>query len=376
MGTTKKYDAVIIGGGIAGAGLAALAPGAARTLLVEAESQPGYHSTGRSAAVFSRNLGCNIIRRLSADSEPYLRAPPADWVCGPVMSPMALLWIADDSGRDQLNAQLTEENMSAITAEQALAMFPLLRPGHVALAALESGAGALDVHRLHMAYLKSFRHRGGTVLTGARVDGLEHQADGWQIRAGAHRLVAQVVINAAGAWADRIAEMAGIGSLGIQPRRRTMAVLPLPDQTAGEPWPMVIDAGLSWYAKPEPGHLLVSPADEDPVPAQDIQPDDLVLAKGLDRFEQATTYPVRRVLRSWSGLRSFVADERPVVGFDSRAEGFFWLAGQGGVGIQTSPAVSRLAATLLAEREPRNETMIGDPIDAALVAALSPARFS
>lgn len=366
MDHTKLYDVAIIGAGIAGTGLGAMMDNPEGALIIEAESQPGFHSTGRSAAIFARNLGNDIVRRLTRDSAEFLSGPPDEWGASSFITPQDILWLADDpTGEAALESELAQDTVEEISVERAKAMFPLLREDRVRRCALETGTGALDVHGVHQTYQNRFRARGGERLLDARVTELGRENGSWWIQAGPHRINARVVVNAAGAWADRIAAMAGIPTVGLQPKRRSVALLPPPEGESMTGWPVIVDAAFRWYAKPETGRILVSPCDEDPVDPQDIHPDDMVIAEGLDRFETATGYPLRRVLRSWAGLRSFVSDETPVVGHDPDHEGFFWLAGQGGFGIQTSPALSRTAAELLA----------GRAIDRDLAGALSPARF-
>lgn len=360
-------DVAVIGAGIAGVGVAAKLAPDARVVVIEAEDRPGAHATGRSAAIFLRNYGGPEIRALTRASDQTFTEPPASWGCPPLLSPRGQLMVAGEAQIAALEHELaTTTGFERISPAEALALVPILRPEAVAAAAWERDARDIDVDALHQAWLRLIRRHGGQVLTRARVTAIDRVQGIWLITAGGQIITAPVLVNAAGAWADAVATMGGARPLGLQPRRRSMAVLPQP---GADSWPLFGDAAETWYAKPAGGALMVSPADEDPIPAQDAAPDDLVLAEGLDRFERATRYTVRTQPRAWAGLRTFAPDRVPVVGYDSRIEGFFWLAGQGGYGIQSAPALSRLAANLVQRKDVAPEL-------APIVPALSPARFS
>jgi D-arginine dehydrogenase len=366
----RETDIVVIGAGIAGAGVAAMLAGKRRVVLLEREDQPGYHTTGRSAALFLQNYGNGPIRALTRASGPYLRKPPADVCEHPVLSPRGALFVAGPGAQDAYDALLAEaDGLQPQTVDQAVKRCPILRRDHLIAAAFEPDAQDIDVAALHQGWLGKARRGGVEVVTNAEVRALTATNGGWRVETGAGALTASVVVNAAGAWADVIAGLAGLKPVGLQPMRRSMAVLPPPAGHDIADWPLVADVEEHWYAKPEAGRLWVSPADEDPVEPHDAYVDDMVLAEGLARFQDATTVEVTRVERSWAGLRTFAPDRTPVVGFDPAAAGFFWLAGQGGYGIQTSPAMSALAAALVLGDAPP------PAIDAAVVAALSPARF-
>jgi D-arginine dehydrogenase len=256
-----------------------------------------------------------------------------------------------------------------ITPEEAVKLVPLLRRERIVRACYEAGASDIDVDRLLQGYVRLLRRHGGRLATGTRAEEISRRDGVWRLRTAAGEFEAPIVVNAAGAWADRVAVLAGIAPLGLTPLRRSAAILPAPEGHDVTRWPAVCSMSETWYAKPEAGKLMVSPADEDPVEPHDAWPDDMVLAEGLDRYEQAVTLPVTRVERTWAGLRTFAPDRTPVVGFDPASEGFFWLAGQGGYGIQTAPALSRLAAALIA-----GET--GEAVlPLAAVTALAPARL-
>ena len=367
---TYSADIAIIGAGIAGAGAAAMLAEAARVVLIEREERPGYHTTGRSAALYLRNYGNRPIRALTRASGDYLTHPPADVCERSLLSPRGALFVAGPDIEDAYDLLLAEaEGLAPCPVERALELCPILRPDRVVAAAYEPDAQDIDVAALHQGWLAKAKRSGCTVLTDAEVLVLERTGGLWRVETRAGLVEAPVILNAAGAWTDVVARLAGLPPVGVTPMRRTIAVLPAPAGYAIDRWPLIIDVAERWYAKPEAGRLLVSPADEDPVEPHDAYVDEMVLAEGLHRFQEATTIEVTRVERSWAGLRTFAPDRTPVVGFDPLTEGFFWLAGQGGYGIQTSPAMSCLAAALIRGEAPP------PGIDDAVIAALSPARF-
>ncbi|TQV68065.1 NAD(P)/FAD-dependent oxidoreductase [Denitrobaculum tricleocarpae] len=370
MTQAAAYDVAIIGGGIAGAGAGAMLCGDRRCLLLEAEDQPGHHSTGRSAAVFILNYGNAPIRALTRASESYLVSPPADISEHTLLSPRGHLALAEESGRAQFDALLGEsQGLDPVTPERAVARIPILKQDSIFAAAYEADARDIDINSLHQGWLRKFKRSGGEVCTKARVTRLAHKNGIWEIETGAGAFQAETIVNAAGAWADKVAEMAGLAPVGLTPMRRSIAVIPAPEGHDVMAWPLVSDVEERWYMKPDAGHLFVSPADEDPVEPHDVYPDDMVLAEGVHRFETATSVEVTRVLRSWAGLRTFASDRTPVVGFDPAAENFFWLAGQGGYGIQTSPAMAQVAAALIMGQP------TSDIVSDETISALSPARF-
>lgn len=364
---TETADIIVIGAGMAGASAAAEMSRGARVVVLESEAQPGYHSTARSAAIFIPSYGNAAVRQLNRASLPLLQRHPFDPEGGGVLSPRGILTLA---GADQVAhiEQLLAESDGAeeITAEQALALVPILRPEAIARAVYEADALDIDVDRLHQFYLRHLKTSGGAVVCNAGVTKLTRGDGGWRAETPAGTFAAPVVVNAAGAWADPIASLAGVAPLGLQPLRRSAAILPAPAGYDIDRWPLAGDAAETYYFKPEAGKLMVSPADATPVEPHDAWPDDMDLAEGLDRFSRAVDYEVTRVERSWAGLRTFAPDRALVIGFDPAAEGFFWLAGQGGYGIQTAPGAARLAAGLLLD----GAAPLGvDP------APFSPARF-
>lgn len=369
MGETIKADVAVVGAGIAGAGFAASLNGA-RVALIEAESRPGHHATGRSAAILLRNYGNAAIRALTRASVPLFEGADPELFPHPLLSPRGLLYVADEAGKDAFDKLLAyDDGLEPITREEALARVPALRSERLAQAALERDAADIDVASLHQGFLKGAARKGATLLADAPVTHASREGNIWRIETKQGVVEAPVLVDAAGAWADRVAGLAGAKPLGLVPLRRSMAVLPPDPRFDIRSWPLIADAAEGWYAKPEAGRLLVSPAEEHPAEPHDAFADDMVLAEGLDRFERHMDWPVTRVERSWAGLRTFAPDRTPVVGFDAELPGFFWLAGQGGYGIQTAPALSLLAAKLCAGETPSRE-------DAPLVASLSPVRFT
>ena len=351
---TASADIIVIGGGIAGVSAAyELAAEPSSVLLLEAEDQLAYHSTGRSAAMFILNYGPPSVRALTAAGRVFFETPPEGFAEHPLVGPRGILTVARTGQERDIAALVSEgRGIVAMSPEEALAKVPLLRRGHLATAAYEADAREIDVHALHSGYVKGLRARGGRIVTRARVQGLERRGAGWVVETTAGPFTAPVVVDAAGAWADEVAALAGLDPLGLVPKRRTAIIVDGSGEACdSSAWPVVADVGHSWYFKPEAGgKLLVSPGDETPMPPCDIRPDELDIAMTVERFEQAMDLPVRRVEHSWAGLRTFAPDGTLIIGWDPRAEGFFWLAGQGGYGIQTAPAAAKLAAALVARR--------------------------
>ncbi|MSO54589.1 MAG: FAD-binding oxidoreductase [Rhodospirillales bacterium] len=374
-------DVLVIGAGIAGASAAAeiiaRRKGKSGTVvLLEAEDAPGFHSTGRSAALYTETYGHRVVRALTKASRPFLERPPSGFTEHPILGQRGVLHIARADQRVYAERTYAEcrdlaPGIRLIAEAEARALFPALRPGYVAIAVHEADAMDIDVNALHQGYLRRFRADGGTVVTGARVTRLERKDGRWRIGAGSDAHTARVVVNAAGAWGDVVAAAVGIAPLGLSPKRRTAITFDTPTGMDSRAWPMVIDAQEEFYVKPESGRLLASPADETPMDPCDVQPDELDIAITVDRVQQATTLEITTLRNRWAGLRSFFPDKVPVCGFDPRAEGFFWLAGQGGYGIMTSPALACLTAALITgEDVPADMQALG-----LSVADLSPARF-
>ena len=367
------FDVVVIGAGIAGASLAAEIARTHRTLVLEREEFPGYHSTGRSAALFSEIYGNDLVRALSRASRDFLFSPPEGFAPQPLVKARGALHIATEAQRAALEAFASNVDVAGtirwVQPHDAVCACPILQPDYVAAAVIEDDAADVDIDALHQGYLRRFRSQGGALLVNTEVERLQHRGNAWTIATRKEEFSAPVVVNAAGAWADAIAEAAGARPLGIQPCRRTAVLVALPEGCSPDAWPMVIDIDETFYMKPDAGLLLISPADETPIEACDVQAEELDVATAIHRVEQATTLEIKRVRKRWAGLRSFASDRSPVIGFDATAPGFFWLAGQGGYGIQTAPAAASIAATIL-----RGQTPAAN-LGAIDLSQLSPQRF-
>lgn len=362
-----SYDVVIIGGGIAGLSAAAFLSDTAKVAVIEAEPHLGYHSTGRSAAIFIRNYGNDTLRALNAVAAQFFETD-TQVLTDPVLSPRGELLIAKPDELGAIDAYCDgATGLERLSAAEACELVPILNPAGFSAAVYEPDAQDIDVDRLLQRYAAVTRANGGQIVTGQPVQMIEKSGDVWMVTTNQATYQAPVVINAAGAWGDHIGQMAGLRPLGLQPYRRSAVIMAIPDTMTCTHWPLFGSIQEEWYAKPDAGRLMISPADADPIDAQDVYPDDLVLAQGLDRFERATTISVTRPLRSWAGLRSFLPDHTPAVGFDPAANGFFWLIGQGGYGVQTSPALGQLTRDLVLG----HRAAVADQI----VAALAPDRF-
>ena len=370
----QRCDFLIVGAGIAGASAGYELADYGNVVVLEREEAPGYHTTGRSAAQFLETYGNAAIRRLTRASRPFYEAPPEGFAEHPLLSPRPTIYLARDDQLDALAAFEAGEEAGTIdrlNAAEVAAQVQVLRPGYATAGLVEQSACDIDVHALHQGYLKGLRQRGGAVATRAEVSALARRDGLWQVETRAGAFAAPVLVNAAGAWADTLGEIAGATPIGLVPKRRTVITFDGPEGVDCRAWPLVADIEEQFYFKPESGRLLASPADETPMPPCDVQPEELDVAVIVDRIESATTLKVRRIEHKWAGLRSFVADKSPVIGFDEALEGFFWLAGQGGYGIQTAPAAGRTAATLITEgRLPEDVAALGVSPD-----ELAPARL-
>lgn len=353
-------DFLIIGGGIAGISAAARLSHLGKVVILEAEDHVAHHASGRSAALYEPRYGLPPVVELSLAAGAHFHAAE-------VLSPRGLMLVARAGQEAEFAEEAALMHLEPITVEEALGVVPILDPAVVAQAAWADHALDIDTDRLIQGFLREARGNGAELFCGHRATAIERRAEGWLVTAGAAEFGARMVVNAAGPWADAVARMAGVAPLGFTPMRRSMARLPAPGGRDLRGWPMLFGTGETWYAKPDAGALIVSPAEEHPMEPHDAWADDMVLAEGLARYEEMVTEPVTRLLASWAGLRTFAPDRVLVIGPDPAVPSFFWLAGQGGYGFQTSPAASRLAADLIGGRQPE--------IDAATVAALSPARF-
>ena len=353
----QEYDFVIIGAGIAGVSVAYHLGPHARVLILERENVAAYHTTGRSAALHSETYGSAEIRAITVASGRFYRNPPAGFADHPVLTPRGALIVgrADQSAAlDKAHADYAAlvPSVRRIDRTEALKLQPLLRPEAVrGGGVLEPEADDMDVAAIHGGFLRGARAAGCALRLSAELTALERQAGRWSIKLRDGEIVSATnVVNAAGAWADVVGGLAGARTIGLVPKRRTAFTFDAPAGLDIAALPMTIDFDESFYFKPEVGQFLASPADETPSPPCDAQPEEMDIAIAVDRIESATTLSIRRIKNRWAGLRSFVADKNLVVGYDPLAQGFFWLAGQGGYGIQTAAAAGRLAAALALEQ--------------------------
>ncbi len=380
-----RVDIAIVGAGIAGASLShaltqgtAGAPAPAGTvLLLEAESQPGYHSTGRSAAMFMESYGPPQVRALTRASRRFYETPPAGFAEHLLVGPRGALYVAWDDqlpALDQLQHSLQAggSHVERLDATAARALVPVLRAEGLQAALYEADALDMDVAALHQAWLGGARRQGAALWTDARLQQAQHDGREWALLLDdGRRAQARLLVDAAGAWADDVAARCGVAVLGIQPRRRSAFTFDAPAGLDFRGWPTVCGVAEDWYIKPDAGQLLGSPANADPVPPQDVQPEELDIALGVHAIERDTTLQIGRPRRSWAGLRSFAPDGEPVIGFDARQPAFFWLVGQGGYGIQSAAGAAALAASLL-QHQPLPADLAAQGVEPSL---LSPARF-
>jgi D-arginine dehydrogenase len=367
---THTTDVIVIGAGIAGATAAAQLAADHRVALVEAEEQAGFHATGRSAAMWILNYGPADVRALTGLSRAFFETPPAGFTETPLMSRRPFCFLAPPEQLPDLDALLAGGiGLREMSIAELRDKVPALRPGYAVAAAIEDDAFDMDVAALHQGFLRLLRRRGGVLALRSRTGRIERRAGAWDVEVtGGAVFRAPVVVNAAGAWGDEVAAQAGLRPLGLQPKRRTGVIIdPAPWDVTG--WPLLNDVAHTWYTRPEARtKLMVTPCDETDMPAHDVQPDELDIAIGIDRMQQALDIEVRRVERAWSGLRTFTPDRSLAIGWDGAGEGFFWSVGQGGYGIQTSPAAGRLVADLIAGRDPGQA--------GAILAMVDPRRFA
>lgn len=366
-------DIIVIGAGIAGSSAAAHLAKDYKLVILEMEERPGYHSTGRSAATYEPNYGPPSIRSLTRAARGFFETPPQGFAAAPLVSPRQTIFVVPDHQQEQAERLLkTGVSFSEISFAEARRQFPPLRESYARHAMLDPTTADIDVDLLHQGFLRLTKAEGGEIICRAPVETIGRLNGAWQASTPVGTFSAPILINAAGAWGDEIARLAGLKPRGLQPKRRSMAVVPVPADMNVMDWSFVGDVGETWYAKPSGGRLLVSPAEAEPVEPHDAYADDMTLAEGIARFQEAVDFEVTRLEGSWGGLRSFVPDGNLVCGFDKDAEGFFWLIGQGGYGIQTSPALGELAAALV-----RDAAMPGYIEREGLrLEDISPARFS
>lgn len=350
--SAHRYDVLVIGGGIAGVSIGSAVAGARSVGLLEMESTLAFHTTGRSAAVFVESLGSEVIRALTRASKPTLLDPPAEFESSP-MTPLPMLTIAAP-GRGQELADYHRDvlqlvpDATLVEPDGAVELNRLLRPERVELAMHEPGAMELDVHALHQGFLRALRQKGGVVHSSSRVVGARRSGGAWRVETAAGDVLeAPVVVDAAGAWADEVATEFGAARVGIQPMRRSIFTVAAPAGVDVPGLPLTADFDSAFYFKPEGGQVLCSPVEETPHGPADVRADQFEIARAIDAINEATRLAIRSVRSEWAGLRSFVGDRNPVVGYDPVVEGFFWFAGQGGYGIQISPSLARAGGALL-----------------------------
>jgi D-arginine dehydrogenase len=364
------FDVVVIGAGIAGATVAAALAADRRIALIEAEEVAGYHTTGRSAALWTVNYGPPDVRRLTLLSRAFLEAPPAGFADYALLSRRRAVLLAPAHYRAELDLMLAEGlGLREASIAEVRQIVPALRPGYAVAALIEDDAFDIDVSALHQGFLRQLRAHGGVLALRHRAGRIERRNALWDVHTSAGEIFrAPLVVNAAGAWGDEVAGQAGVAPVGLTPCRRTAAIID-PQPYDVHAWPMLNGFSPDWYARPEArARLMVSLADETPTHPHDVQPEEIDVATAIDRMQQALDIAVRRIERSWAGLRTFTPDGSLAFGWDRAAEGFFWCVGQGGYGIQTSPAAGRLVADLISGRDP------GEAAD--VVAAVDPARFN
>jgi D-arginine dehydrogenase len=373
----REFDAAIVGAGIAGASLGYRLAARRSVVLLERESQAGYHSTGRSAAMFMESYGPPMVRALTRASRAFYEQPPAGFAEYPILTPRGALYVAAP-GQEELLVKTQAElestgcKVKRLDAESTLAKAPCLKPDMVTGSLLDVDAKDVDVGALHQGFLRGLRAQGGEIRTNACVRAARRVGGAWELTLPEGESIrAKTVVDAAGAWADEVAQVFGAKSVGLQPCRRSAFTFSPPEGMNASRWPAVVGIDESWYFKPDAGLLLGSPANADPVPPHDVVPEELDIALGIHRIEEMTTLTIRRPKATWAGLRSFVGDGELVIGFDGSCPGFFWLSAQGGYGIQSAAGASLLAASLL----------LGEPLPEALRAQgvkpelLAPTRF-
>ncbi len=372
MNNPATYDVIVIGAGVVGIAVASVLSNDLRVLILERETVPMYHSTSRSAAMLIESYGGSAMEQFIRGSRPFFVNPPAGFCDAPLASPRGIVTLAkigQEALLKQAFAGQTGSDLMSIAALQQ--RIPAIRAGKFTGGLLDENAMDLDVDQLCQGYLRQFKQLGGELVCGAEVKQIQRRQGLWTVGSSAGDYSAPRLINAAGAWADDVAKMAQLTGLGLLPHRRTAAIVAF-EQPAGRDWPMIGDFDETWYGRPEGEWMMVSLAEETPMQACDAWPDDIDVATGIDNFQQALDLgEVTKVVRSWAGLRTFSPDRHPVVGFDPRQEGFFWLAGQGGSGIHSAPALTHAAASLITG----NTFPEWLKVDTALITSLSPRRF-
>ncbi|MGD9811620.1 MAG: NAD(P)/FAD-dependent oxidoreductase [Sphingobium sp.] len=368
-----ESDVIVVGAGIAGSGVATELASDRRVTLLEQESHPGIHATGRSAALHSEIYGNPCIRQLTKASRDFFLEGADGMVFA---TPRGCVHIATEAQRARLEDFEAQTGVGPaverIDARELHRLVPVLRPDVAVAALAERHAYDLDVDAIQRHFLGRLRRHGGSVYCDTPALEITFAAGKWTITTPDRAFRAPVLVNAAGPWGDVVAARAQVRAIGLEPKRRTAALIDPPQGVNPVGWPAVIDIDERFYFKPEAGKILVSPADETPSEPCDAYPEDLDVAIAVDRVQQVADILATRVSHRWAGLRTFTADRTPAVGYDAEAPGFFWLVGQGGYGIQTSPALSRLAAALV-RKGPAPDDLLALGVN---VSDLSPTRFN
>jgi D-arginine dehydrogenase len=367
-----KTDFLVVGAGIAGASVAARLAETHSVIVCDMEERAGYHTTGRSAASYEPNYGPPPMLALTRASAHFFHEPPQGFADAPLLIHRDSIFL-EARGQEQHTSKLLAQAsaLDEISIAETQSRFPILRENYATRAFLDRHTADMDVDLIHRGFIKMARSHGAQFLLSAPVNGIEKQGTDWLARAGEHTIRTQTIVNAAGAWGDVVAGLANVQPIGLVPKRRSIGVIPISRDDHWQDWPMVTDVGETWYAKPQSGKMIVSSADATPVEPHDAYADDMAIAEGVERLMTATTLEVDRLDHSWGGLRTFASDGNPVVGFDPHTEGFFWLVGQGGYGIQSCPALS-VAAADMARGHYVNKNILDLGLD---VPEIKPERF-
>ncbi|MBD9679779.1 FAD-binding oxidoreductase [Pseudomonas sp. PDM18] len=371
-----EVDYLIIGGGIAGASTGYFLSRHGKVVVLERESHAGYHSTGRSAALYTVAYGTPQVRALTAASRDFFDNPPEGFVEHPILTPRGEMTVDFEGNPEELQRQYESAlasvpEMRLLDADEACAIVPVLRREKVHGAMLDPSAADIDTDGLLQGYLRGIRRNGGSVQLDSEALEISRIDDAWEVRCAQQTYRAPVLVNAAGGWSDKIAELAGAAPLGLTPKRRAAFLFSPPEGVDSHAWPVLVSLDESFYFKPDAGMLLGSPANADPVEPHDVQPEELDIALGIYQIEEHTTLNIRRPSHTWAGLRSFFADGDLVSGYDPATPGLYWVAGQGGYGIQTSAAMGEASAALI-RREALPEHLTRHGLTAEM---LSPARL-
>lgn len=345
---SKKAEVIIIGGGIAGISAGAQISRHCDVTIVEKESTMGFHATGRSAAVFAPAYGNQVVRNLTVASENFYRSPHNSFTEVPLLKPRDGIFVASHNQQRSLTNMLRDSShLSELSANELVHRVPIIDGSKVHSGALDSTSGDLDVDAILQGFMRQFRSNGGKLVLGAEVQSITRQRGLWHFTTPTDEYTAPTLVNAAGAWADEVAIMAGVLPLSLTPLRRSALLVDAPPNMDITDWPLVIDVDENFYFKPEAGQLLISPADETPFVPCDAYPDEMDLAVAIDRVQKISQLSVSKINHSWAGLRTFSPDKTFVLGYEPDHEGFFWLAGQGGYGVQSAPALADIACHLI-----------------------------